>query len=103
MDVSHFHDMTAPLLENDFGLGKSSHIDKGIVDVARDQSFIAVMDLSVSFLNQGHPELILTAASTKDQLRLSVSSFVARQFVINDDISPLVVLEESEHVHTVLP
>ncbi len=37
---------------------------------------------------------------SENDLRVTVTSLVARDFIIDDDVDPLVVLEETEDVHT---
>lgn len=53
------------------------------------------MDLGISFFNEWHPELLVFFTFGKDQLPVA---FIGGQAVIDDHISPLRVLEETQDI-----
>ena len=61
------------------------------------------MELGVGLLDQRNPELILIAAASEADRRRIAVPLETRNPVIDDDVSPLIVLIESDNVHTVLP
>ena len=63
-----------------------------LIDVARDQVLVAAVQFGVRLFNQRDPDLVDLLAACKDKLlRLDVD----RESLINDDVDPLEVLEES--------
>ena len=71
-----------------------------LIDVARDQVLVAAVQFGVRLFNQRDPDLVDLLAACKDKLlRLDVD----RESLINDDVDPLEVLEEAEHIQTDSP
>ena len=59
------------------------------------------MDFGIGLLDQRYPELINLPASTENKIFVSIVFLVTRKSIINNDISPTIVFEEPEYVHTV--
>jgi len=92
----------ALLLEDQLGLGIGSHISKTIINETTNQCFITLMDFGIRLLNEWYPEFTIRPTSSKDQVFISIVFLIAGKSVINNDISPSLVLEESEDIHSIL-
>ena len=76
----------------------TSELHDTFIDVSGDQVSIATVHLGISFLDQSDPHLMSVLCFTKDLLSIFLVSLniADRNSVIDDDINPVEVFENSE-------
>ena len=75
-----------------------SKICQTIVDEARNKCLIASVNLSIRFLDKRHPEFVLSRARAENKRFVAR---VARKSVVNENVAPHGVLEETQDVDSV--
>ncbi len=61
------------------------------------------MNLSISFLDNRNPKFMSISATCEYKLKSFVTFLLSWKTIVNDNVTPFVVLEESNDVHTILP
>jgi hypothetical protein len=61
------------------------------------------MDFGICFFDKRNPKLIVLATPCKDNLPALRPIILGWEKIIDDDVAPFIILEESEHIDTELP
>lgn len=92
---------SALVLDEDFFRLHSGQLLDTLIYVSRYQVLVASVELSISFFNQGDPELVWVLAVTEDRLIEVLPLFCMNwDALIHNTVDPLEVLEEPDNIET---